>query len=81
IPVPVGPSSLPQRDREDVFERYCRLMLLLFKPWRNASHLCKRGQSWSNAFLEFKSKCDGRVLNILNNMQLLHECRDSRNDH
>lgn len=81
VPVPVGPGSLPRRDREDVFQRYCRLMLVLFKPWRNARHLRKPGQVWSDAFLEFKACCDSRIVQIMNNMQLLHECRDSRDDH
>lgn len=81
IPVPVGPSSLPRRDRDNVFQRYCRLMLILFKPWRNARHLRKTGQSWSDAFLDFKSSCDGRFIRIMDNMQLLHECKDSRDDH
>ncbi|KAJ3557567.1 hypothetical protein NM688_g1410 [Phlebia brevispora] len=38
ILVPIGPSLL-RRDRPEYQEKYCHLMLLLFKPWRRASDL------------------------------------------
>ncbi|THU92914.1 hypothetical protein K435DRAFT_624152, partial [Dendrothele bispora CBS 962.96] len=74
-----GPA-IPRRDRADVFQRYCRCMLLLFKPWRTPSNLRLPSQSWSEAFEEFKETCSPDKLDLMTNMQLHHECRDSRDD-
>ncbi|KAI0038036.1 hypothetical protein FA95DRAFT_1460970, partial [Auriscalpium vulgare] len=74
-----GPS-IPRRDRDEVHARYCRLMLILFKPWVHAADLRELGQSWLDAFTAFKGVCSSDLLSIMDNMQLLHECRDSRDD-
>jgi hypothetical protein len=44
IPVPIGPG-IPRRDKPDMRARYCRLMLIFFKPWRQASDLRGEFQS------------------------------------
>ncbi|KAJ7870311.1 hypothetical protein B0H14DRAFT_2345734 [Mycena olivaceomarginata] len=80
VAVPIGPG-IPRRDKPDVYSRYCRLMLIFFKPWRHAKDLRVRGQSWVDAFDLFKANCQPSVLNMMDNMQILHECRDSRDDH
>ena len=80
VPVPIDPA-IPRRDRQEYVAAYSRLMLILFKPWRNASDLHNPGQTWQEAFIQFKEECSLRCLEIMNNMQLLHECKDSRNDH
>jgi Helitron helicase-like domain at N-terminus len=80
IPVPIGPS-LPRRDQIEVRARYCRLMLILFRPWRHANDLRLLGQSWEAAFSEFLEQCSTKIKNMMNNMQLLHECHDSGRDH
>jgi len=81
VPVPIGPA-IPRRDRVKVWSRYCRLMLILFKPWRCASDLRTVGQSWEDSFVNFlEHSCPERFKSIMNNMQILHECRDSRDDH
>jgi hypothetical protein len=80
VPVPIGPS-IPRRDRNEVRERYCRLMLIMFKPWRHAKHLRRSSEMWSTAFESFLENCSPRKQKIMNNMQILHECRDSRDDH
>ncbi|KAF5335555.1 hypothetical protein D9611_012211 [Ephemerocybe angulata] len=80
VPVPIGPA-LPRRDCPEVYERYCRLMLILFKPWRHAEDLRSGTQKWSEAFSEFQNTCDPQYLAIMRNMQILHECKDSGNDH
>ena len=38
VPVPIGPS-IPRRDRKELKDKYCRLMLILFKPWCHAKDL------------------------------------------
>ena len=45
VPVPIGPA-LPRRDQTEVRARYCRLMVILFKPWRVVSDLRDANESW-----------------------------------
>ncbi|KAJ7112149.1 hypothetical protein C8R44DRAFT_585330, partial [Mycena epipterygia] len=80
VPVPIGPA-IPRRDKPEMYARYCRLMLIFFKPWRHANDLRIQGQSWEEAFNAFKANCLPSVLSKMDNMQILHECRDSRDDH
>ncbi|KDQ13898.1 hypothetical protein BOTBODRAFT_110916, partial [Botryobasidium botryosum FD-172 SS1] len=80
VPVPIGPS-FPRADREESRARYCRLMLILFKPWQNAADLREPGQAWPDAFDDFMGSCPERHQQIMTNMQLLHECKDSKDDH
>lgn len=80
VPVPIGPS-IPRRDRDSEYERYCRLMLIFFKPWRTAISLREGHTTWSSAFDAFQSHCSPEFSSMMNNMQILHECRDSRDDH
>lgn len=80
VPVPIGPS-LPRRDRPEVWERYCRLMLILFKPWTVVNDLREPFIMWSDAFEAFIKDCSDNTLFIMKNMQILHECKDSRDDH
>lgn len=81
IPVPIG-QSIPRRDRPEVYDRYCRLMLILFKPWRSACDLrADDEQTWPAAFNTFMEDCRVHVREVMDNMQLLHECRDCRDDH
>ncbi|KZV89334.1 hypothetical protein EXIGLDRAFT_574920, partial [Exidia glandulosa HHB12029] len=80
IPVPIGPA-IPRRDSPEIYPRYCRLMLILFKPWRSAKDLRTSGQSWPDAFEQFKAQCLRAHVRVMDNMQILHECKDSRDDH
>jgi hypothetical protein len=80
VPVPVGPA-IPRRDREEVNARYCRLMLVFFKPWRCVSDLRTPGQSWQDSFNEYLENAPIRFKKLMDNMQIQHECRDSRDDH
>jgi len=78
--VPIGPSIL-RRDQKEAYAWYCRLMLIFFKPWRHASDLHSAGQKWEDAFESYMQNCPVDVKKKLDNMQILHECRDSGNDH
>ena len=79
IPVPIGPR-LPRRDRENEWDKYCRLMLILFKPWRSATDLRADSPSWPAAYRDEFEHFPSEVREVLDNMQLLHECRDSRDE-
>ncbi|KAL1689113.1 hypothetical protein GGG16DRAFT_58528, partial [Schizophyllum commune] len=80
VPVPTG-AALPRRDREYSKLRYYRLMLILFKPWRTSHDLRDEGQTWEDAFSEFLESCDTTYKEKMENMQILHECRDSKDDY
>ena len=80
IPVPIGPA-LPRRDEIEAEPRYCRLMMILFKPWRSFSDLRGSLDSWQAAFKNFSPELCVEHLHVVENMQVLHECRDSRNEH
>src|SRR6202034_4399427 len=55
--------------------------LLLFKPWGQGTRLRDEGESWASAFDRFLLACPERFKSIIDNMQILHECKDSRDDH
>lgn len=80
IPVPIGPA-IPRRDRPYMREKYCRLMLILFKPWVLPTDLKAPDETWDTAFQRFASSCAPKYLDVMENMQMLHECKDSRDDH
>ncbi|PBK91221.1 hypothetical protein ARMGADRAFT_932964, partial [Armillaria gallica] len=56
---------------------YCRLMLILFQPWSIHMGLREGGQMWNESFEEFACTASKDVLNVMDNMQILHECKDS----
>ncbi|KAJ7167185.1 hypothetical protein C8R43DRAFT_825937, partial [Mycena crocata] len=77
VPVPIGPA-IPRRDQENSREKHARLMLILFKPWRHAEDLRQADQTWSEVYQEFLRTCSDQILFRIKNMQILHECKDSR---
>ncbi|KAI1782009.1 hypothetical protein LXA43DRAFT_871197, partial [Ganoderma leucocontextum] len=81
IPVPIGPH-LPRRDRGNELQRYCRLMLILFKLWCSVVTLRPDNTvSWQTTYDQQFPHLQSTVVDIMDNMAILHECRDSRNDH
>ena len=80
VAVPIGPS-LPHRDQSESYAKYCCIMLMLFKPWRHATDLRNQGETWIVAFETFKNMCSSNIITLMNNMQLLHECRENGHDH
>lgn len=80
VPVPVGPA-IPRRDHPAVNEAYCRLMLIFMKPWRTLADLKSPKETWARAFHNFSGQMPDRLRKIVDNMQIPHECKDSRDDH
>ena len=85
IPVPIGPP-LPRHDQEDNMACYHRLMLILFKPWSDPSDLVYSADSIDikcalRTAFENMVHASPQVAKYLDNMQALHECKDSRDDH
>jgi len=58
-------------------------MLCFFKPWRQAVNLKSGFDSWEHAFNNWKSSAEykSEVEELLRNMQLLHKCKDRRDNH
>lgn len=80
VPVLVGPQ-IPRRDREETHERYCRALLTLFVPWRTVYDLCALNETWSDALEARKLLISSNALKIIDNIQLLHECKSARDEH
>ncbi|CAF4258879.1 unnamed protein product [Rotaria sp. Silwood2] len=80
VPVLYGPQ-IPRRDREDTRERYSRALLSLFVPWRTITDLCDINQTWEEAFKLRQSRISTHSWKIIENIQLLHECKKDRDEH
>lgn len=80
VPVLLGPQ-IPRHDREETRERYCRALLTLFVPWRSVEDLCHYEQTWSEALESRKSMISPNGYKIIENIQMLHECRKERDEH
>ena len=80
VPVLLGPQ-IPRHDREETRERYNRALLTLFVPWRTVKDLCHINESWYDAFEARKSSVSLKAQKIIENIQLLHECKKQRDDH
>ncbi|CAF1542983.1 unnamed protein product, partial [Adineta ricciae] len=80
VPVLYGPQ-IPRQDRDDTRERYNRALLTLFVPWRNVIDLCDVNQTWEDAFESRKSLISTHSWKIVENIQLLHECKKDRDEH
>lgn len=80
VPVLLGPP-IPRSDRDDTKERYCRSILALFLPWRTVSDLCDVNQTWEQAFETRHGKITSESHRIINNIQLLQECKTDRDEH
>ena len=80
VPVLYGPQ-IPRRDREDTRERYSRALLTLFVPWHTVTDLCDINQTWEDAFECRQNRISIHSWKIIENIQLLHECKKDRDEH
>ena len=80
IPVLYGPQ-IPREDCDDTRERYSRALLELFVPWRNVFDLCNVNQTWEDAFESRINLISTHSWKIIENIQLLHECKKDRDGH
>jgi hypothetical protein len=75
VPVLYGPQ-IPRRDREDT-----RALLTLFVPWRTVTDLCDMDQTWEDSFKSRQNRISTHSWKIIENIQLLHECKKDRDEH
>ena len=80
VPVLYGPQ-IPRRDRDDTRERYSRALLTLFMPWRTVTDLCDVNQTWEDALKSRQGLISMYSWEIIENIQLLHECKKDRDEH
>jgi len=80
VPILLGPP-IPRRDRDDTRERYCRSILTLFFPWRSVRDVCDVGQTWEEAFQILQTRILPASWRIIDNIQLLQECKNDRDEH
>ena len=80
VPVLLGPP-VPRKDRDDTRERYCRSILTLFVPWRSIQDICNVDQTWEEAFQIRQTKISPTSWKIIENIQLLQECKSDRDEH
>lgn len=80
VPVLYGPQ-IPRQDRDDTRERYSRALLTLFVPWRTVTDLCDVNQTWEEALESRQNLISIRARVIIENIQLLHECKKDRDEH
>ncbi|CAF0815662.1 unnamed protein product [Adineta steineri] len=80
VPVLLGPQ-IPRREREETSERYSRAILTLFVPWRSVQDLCELHQTWSQALEVRKLSISENALKTIENIQILHECKNDRDEH
>lgn len=79
LPVPVGPP-IPRKDRSpEEYERCCRTLLILFKPWRTELDLRHRGEAWSTAYA--RTTFPPHIQFVIQNIHLEHECKDARDSY
>lgn len=78
IPVLVGPQ-IPRKNREVTQERYCRSILTLFLPWRTFTDLCPPDESWLDSWNKNERYLSHK--NVIENIELLHECKEHKNEH
>ncbi|KAI9056617.1 hypothetical protein FKP32DRAFT_1547312, partial [Trametes sanguinea] len=81
VPVILG-DRIPRSDRgDDERERWARMMLILFIPWRIPADLRISGESWIDTYERRKGEISPAYLKVIANMNVLSECRDVRDAH
>ncbi|KAJ7602622.1 hypothetical protein DFH06DRAFT_1023614, partial [Mycena polygramma] len=70
-------ERIPRPDRgEAEKDRWCRAMMILFKPWRSLLDLKGTGESWAAAF--DRTDFGPGAVRIMANMNVENECKDAR---
>lgn len=78
VPVLLG-DSFPRPDRgSEELELWGRNVLILFVPWRNLAELKGDHPDWLAAYYASKSSIKDRYNRVVENLNVLTECRDAR---
>ncbi|KAI0745189.1 hypothetical protein C8Q76DRAFT_595920, partial [Earliella scabrosa] len=78
VPVLLG-DRVPRCDRSiEEKEAWAETMLILFRPWRKPEDLKLRDESWIEAYDNYAPQIPKEHLTIIENMNVLSECKDAR---
>ncbi|RDX42566.1 hypothetical protein OH76DRAFT_1302355, partial [Lentinus brumalis] len=78
VPVVLG-DRVPRSDQSpEEKEKWARMMLILFVPWRKPSDLRNSTETWTDAFERQRHVIPSALMKIIDNMNVLSECRDVR---
>ncbi|CAF5149028.1 unnamed protein product, partial [Rotaria sp. Silwood1] len=80
VPILYGPQ-IPRQDRDDTRQRYSRALLTLFVLWCTVTDLCGANQTWEDAFKSRQHLISVHSWKIIENIQILHECKKGRDKH
>ncbi|KAJ6622840.1 hypothetical protein B0H10DRAFT_1787667, partial [Mycena sp. CBHHK59/15] len=81
VNVLLGPT-LPRPDRSDEErDRWCRAMLIIFRPWRTLVDLKCPGQTWTNTFESVKAEFTMEALETMRNMNIENECKEAKDSY
>ncbi|KAJ7756446.1 hypothetical protein DFH07DRAFT_722694, partial [Mycena maculata] len=70
-------NEMPRPDRSDTERnKWCRAMLILFKPWRSVKDLKRKDETWTNVF--DRTEFSPNACKIKANMNIENECKDAR---
>ncbi|KAJ7435577.1 hypothetical protein B0H11DRAFT_1634652, partial [Mycena galericulata] len=70
-------DRIPRPDRSAAEkDKWCRAMLILFKPWRSVRDLEDADESWTETFQ--KTHFSESALATMANMNIENECKDAR---
>ena len=72
---------ISHRERDDTKERYYRVILTLFMPWRAVIDICDVTQTWDEAYKSKQNLITADMQRIIENIQLPHECKKDRDTH
>ncbi len=75
-PVLIGPAIHRPDRGDDEYELYCRLMLILFKPWKSISDLIESHTSFKSAFQSYSFLPAHKK--IMKNFATEMQCKDAR---
>ncbi|KAJ6579184.1 hypothetical protein DFH09DRAFT_842328, partial [Mycena vulgaris] len=78
IPVILGPKFHRSDRSHEERELWAKDVVILFKPWRTPFDLKSTEQTWLQVALEVQSDAEDWKLSVINNMNVLTECRDAR---
>jgi len=77
ISVLLGGSLPRQHKGEEENEQWCQAMLILFKPWREASEIKGNCTTWSEAFNIWFKNSTWKFHDIMANIDVEHECHNA----
>ncbi|KAJ7766602.1 hypothetical protein B0H16DRAFT_1245248, partial [Mycena metata] len=62
-------------------ELWGQAIVVLFKPWRAPADLKQPNQTWLDVALIVRAGLQSWMNRVINNMNVLTECRDARREH